>query len=72
MAGKNVSKEFVYEEIDKILFGIRLKDINTIIDEITHLKNNITSYREPYKCETCAVRRCEVRRLGCRDCSGWQ
>lgn len=68
----NVSKELVNEELNKILFGIKLKDTDTIINEINQLKDKITSYREPYKCETCRVSRCEVKRLGCRDCGGWK
>ena len=52
---KNVSKKLMYEELKKILFGIKLKDIDTIMKEINELQDKITSYREPYKCETCAV-----------------
>lgn len=40
--------------------------------EINELQDKITSYREPYKCETCAVKECDVYALGCRDCSGWK
>lgn len=68
----NVSKELVNEELNKILFGIKLKDTDTIMNEINQLKDRITSYREPYKCKTCAVKRCQVKALGCRDCSGWK
>lgn len=68
----NVSKEFVNAGLDEILFGIKLKDIDTVIDELHQLKDDISSYREPYKCSTCRVSRCEVKRLGCRDCSGWK
>ena len=56
---KNVSKKLMYEELKKILFGIRLKDIDTIM-------------KETYKCETCAVKECDVYALGCRNCSGWK
>lgn len=69
---KNVSKKLIYEELKKILFGIKLKDIDTIMKEINELQDKITSYREPYKCETCAVKECDVYALGCRDCSGWK
>ena len=69
---KNVSKKLMYEELKKILFGIKLKDIDTIMKEINELQDKITSYREPYKCETCAVKECDVYALGCRDCSGWK
>lgn len=68
----NVSKELMYEEITKILFGIKLKDVDTIMNELNVLKIKITSYREPYKCETCAVTHCDVYALGCRNCSGWK
>lgn len=68
----NVSKELVNEELNKILFGIKLKDTDTIMNEINQLKDRITSYREPYKCKTCVVKRCQVKALGCRDCSGWK
>ena len=68
----NVSKELMYEEITKILFGIKLKDVDTIMNELNVLKDKITSYREPYKCETCAVTHCDVYALGCRNCSGWK
>lgn len=69
---KNVSKELIYNELKKILWGIKLKDIDTIITEINQLKDKITSYREPYKCETCAVETCEAYANGCRNCSGWK
>jgi hypothetical protein len=69
---KNVSKELMYEELKQILFGIKLKDIDTIIQEINTLKDKIASYREPYKCETCNVKNCDLYAAGCRDCSGWK
>lgn len=69
---KNVSKELIYEELKKILWGIKLKDIDTIMSEINQLKDKIASYREPYKCETCAVKTCEAYASGCRNCSGWK
>ena len=69
---KNVSKELIYDELKKILWGIKLKDIDTIIGEINQLKDKTTSYREPYKCETCAVKECQSYANGCRNCSGWQ
>lgn len=68
----NVSKKLMYEELKKILFGIKLKDIDTIMTEINDLQEKITSYREPYKCETCAVKECVLYAKGCRDCSGWK
>lgn len=71
-SNKNVSKELMYEELRRILWGIRLKNVDTIIDEINQLKDKITSYREPYKCETCAVKECSVYANGCRNCSGWK
>ena len=69
---ENISKELIYKELEKILFGIKLKNIDTIMEEINDLKGKITSYREPYKCETCAVQDCEVYALGCRNCTGWK
>lgn len=68
----NVSKELMYEELKKILWGIKLKDIDTVMKEINQLKDKITSYREPYKCETCAREKCEFYANGCRDCSSWE
>lgn len=58
-----MSKELVYDELKKILWGIKLKDIDTIIGEINQLKDKITSYREPYKCETCAVKNVNRMRM---------
>jgi hypothetical protein len=69
---KNVSKKFMYEELKKILWGIKLKDTDTITKEINALKDKITSYREPYKCETCAVKNCVSYATGCRDCDAWK
>jgi hypothetical protein len=69
---ENVSKELMYEELKQILWGIKLKDIDTIMKEINALKEKITSYREPYKCETCAVETCDLYAAGCRNCSGWK
>ena len=43
-----------------------------LVDYINELQDKITSYREPYKCETCTVKECDVYALGCRDCSGWK
>lgn len=69
---KNVSKELMYEELRRILWGIKLKDIDTIIVEINQLKDKIVSYREPYKCETCMTEECQSYANGCRNCSGWK
>ena len=68
----NVSKKLMYEELKKILWGIKLKDIDTIMSEINQLKDKITSYREPYKCETCALEECQLYANGCRNCSRWK
>lgn len=68
----NVSKDIVLSEIDRILFDIENKDMDNIRNEINSLKDKIISYREPYKCETCAVQECEFYAEGCRDCSGWE
>lgn len=68
----NVSKKLMYEELQKILFGIKLKDIDTIMAEINELQEKITSYREPYKCETCSVKECSLYTSGCRNCSSWK
>lgn len=46
----NVSKELVNEELDKILFGIKLKDKDTIMKEILELKEKVKEYKEPLKC----------------------
>lgn len=69
---KNVSKKLVYEELKKILWGIKLKDVDTIMEEINQLKDKVESYREPYKCATCLVTECKAYANGCSDCSGWK
>ena len=69
---RKYNEKYIYidkEFNEKIL---ELKDIDTIMKEINELQDKITSYREPYKCETCAVKECDVYALGCRDCSGWK
>lgn len=67
-----VNKSVIYEEIEKIMWGIKLKSIDEIMEEINALKSKITDYREPYKCETCAVEECQLYANGCRNCSGWK
>ena len=48
------------------------KEIELLQKENNELKDKITSYREPYKCETCGVKECQLYANGCRNCSGWQ
>lgn len=67
-----VSKDLVTEGISKIIFGIKLKSQDTIMEELKQLKSDIESYREPYQCSTCAIRPCDAYKVGCRDCSGWK
>ena len=67
-----VNKSVIYEEIEKIMWGIKLKSIDEIMKEINDLKSKITDYREPYKCETCAIEKCDAYANGCRNCSGWK
>lgn len=68
----NVSKELVYEELKKILFGIKLKSVDEIMKELNSFKYEVDSYREPNKCETCVVNECELYARGCRNCSRWK
>lgn len=68
----NVSKKLVNEGLDKILFGIKLKSIDDIAQEIKQLSDNIISYRDPNKCETCAKEYCENYANGRRNCSKWE
>ena len=68
----NVSKEVVYDEIKKILWGIKLKDIDTVMKELTEFQNRVISYREPYKCSTCKKEICQSYSNGMRNCSNWE
>ena len=67
----NVAKEVVYDEINKILWGIKLKDIDTVMKELQEFKDKVTSFREPYKCSTCKKEKCEFYAMGSRNCSKW-
>ena len=70
--GANVEKEVVVEEINKIMFGIKLKDVDTIMKELEGLKKVVAEYREPYKCDTCRKRFCDAKRYGFKNCSAWE
>lgn len=67
-----IDKDIINKELDKIYFGIKLKDHNQIMSEIINLKNLTKEYRQPYQCSTCKDYPCSAYRVGCRDCSGWK
>ncbi len=68
----NISKRLISDGLEKLLFGIRLKSMDEIVQEIRQLSDDIASYREPHKCETCAKEYCEAYANGCRGCNKWE
>jgi hypothetical protein len=67
-----IDKQVVNEQIDNIIFGIRIKDINTIVSEIYNLKQIINDYKQPYQCSTCKIYPCSNYKDGLRNCNRWK
>lgn len=68
----NTSKKLVNKNLEDLLFGIRLKNIDEIVQEIKQILDEVNSYRVPNKCETCAKEYCEYYANGYKNCDKWE